>query len=60
MLFSIFQNKYNPFYYFRIDELLIGNIGIGFKGAIIILILFIIILNILSYRELIKDKDNLY
>ncbi len=45
----VFENPYNPFCYFRIDGLLLGEIGIGFTGAMIIMITFIAVLNIGTY-----------
>lgn len=45
----VFENPYNPFCYFRIDGLLLGEIGIGFTGAMIIMITFITVFNIGTY-----------
>ncbi|WP_054252465.1 ABC transporter permease [Neofamilia massiliensis] len=45
----LFQGAYNPFSYFKIEELLQGDTGIAFKGSLLILGIFILGLNIASY-----------
>ena len=45
----LFQGAYNPFSYFKIEELLQGDTGIAFKGSLLILGIFILGLNLASY-----------
>lgn len=51
------ENPYNPFCYFRIQSLLLGEIGIGFKGAMIIMAVFIVVFNIGTYLLFDRYED---
>lgn len=51
------ENPYNPFCYFRIQSLLLGEIGIGFRGAMIIMAVFIVVFNIGAYLLFDRYED---